>query len=259
MIDALKWKFAAARATGTSHVRFGLPCQDRAACSSLEGRGFFAVLADGAGSADHGAEGADLAVVTVLSHVQELFSAGQTDSPFLLRSAANAARSAVLAAANARGLEPRCFASTLLAILVTPKGGAAMQIGDGVIVVRRERGEWCWIFWPQRGIYVNTTFFLTDEDALTRLQVDSLSPGIMDVAVISDGLESLALQYATQAVHEPFFNGLIQPLAESDGIGEVLQLSRQLDSFLCSKRIQARTDDDLSIVVGTSRCEVVRQ
>src|SRR5947207_12025637 len=48
----------------------------------------------------------------------------------------------------------------------------ALPICDGVIVVSQDGGEWGWVFWPQRGEYANTTRFLTDEDAVARLEVE---------------------------------------------------------------------------------------
>ncbi|HEV7874279.1 MAG TPA: protein phosphatase 2C domain-containing protein, partial [Enterovirga sp.] len=48
------WRFATARATGTSHLRAGLPCQDRLACTVLNDGTLVAAVADGAGSAPAG-------------------------------------------------------------------------------------------------------------------------------------------------------------------------------------------------------------
>jgi len=66
------------------------------------------------------------------------------------------ARAAVLARAEADGEEAASYAATLLALIDTPDGGAALQIGDGVIVAGGEAGGWRWVFWPERGEYANT-------------------------------------------------------------------------------------------------------
>ena len=43
--------------------------------------------------------------------------------------------------------------------------------------------EWNWMFWPQRGEYANTTYFLTDTDAIERLEVDEFPGKLSDVAL----------------------------------------------------------------------------
>jgi hypothetical protein len=65
------------------------------------------------------------------------------------------ARDAVLARAEADGEEVGSYAATLLLVLASPDGGTALQIGDGVIVLGEETGEWRWVFWPERGEYAN--------------------------------------------------------------------------------------------------------
>lgn len=197
--------------------------------------------------------GAEIAVECVMATLQQAVETGLSDLPAVMRSAAAQARDAVIAEASKRGSEPRSFASTLLVFMLTGNSGAAMQIGDGVMVVSTGDNEWGWIFWPQRGEYANTTYFLTDDDAIKRLEVESLPSGIINVALMSDGLESLALHYASKTVHEPFFNGMFRPLVESDGAAEVAALSDSLQQFLSSDHVGSRTDDDLSIILATRR------
>src|ERR1700730_9821848 len=129
------WRSVHAQATGTSHLRSGLPCQDRLACGELPDGTFLGVVADGAGSAAMGEVGAELAVNVVFAHLHTGLQDGHSPLASLLQEAAELAREAVLAEAIQRQLEPRELASTLLALVVNPEGGGAMQIGDGVIVV----------------------------------------------------------------------------------------------------------------------------
>ncbi len=247
------WRFATARATGTSHLRAGLPCQDRLACTALPDGTLVAAVADGAGSAPAGDLGAEVAVEAVVLHLRRSLEEGRSDFQALLREAAAQARAAVLAEALEKGFEARSLASTLLALVLTPEGGGALQIGDGVIVVSDIGDEWGWVFWPQRGEYANTTYFLTDDGALDRIQVETFTTTITDAALMSDGLEPLALHYASGTVHEPFFKGMFQPLIQSGGTGEIDQLSASLEQFLSSERVGSRTDDDLSLILATRR------
>jgi protein phosphatase 2C-like protein len=246
------WRFAAARATGTSHLKTGSPCQDRFSCAILNEGTLVAAVADGAGSAPLADQGAEIAVETVVRRVSANVQRQRADFAAILVEAAAEARQAVLAAASEQGTEARALASTLLATIAGPDGGAALQIGDGVIVVSDGEG-WRWVFWPQRGEYANTTHFLTDEDAPSVLQVVALPKEVTDMALMTDGLEPLALHYAIRSVHEPFFYGIFDPLFRAEGHEEITSLSAALESFLSSQRIASRTDDDVSLVVATRR------
>jgi len=210
-------------------------------------------MADGAGSASAGELGAEIAVETVVTQIHRLFDGGRSDLQAMLREAAAQAREAVSAEALKQGMAPRSFASTLLALVVTPEGGGALQIGDGLIVVSDGEDGWSWVFWPQRGEYANTTYFLTDDDALERIQVEAFPGTVTDVALMTDGLEPLALHYASKTVHDPFFSGMFRPLLQSDGEAEISPLSESLQQFLSSERVGSRTDDDVSLILATRR------
>lgn len=247
------WKFIAARATGRSHLRLGESCQDRFACS-VETNGWLIVaVADGAGSAIHAAIGAERAVEVTLSHLRQALA---LDSPLTaVRAAVIQAREAVLAEAVAGSKNPRDYACTLLVLVAGPGGGAAAQIGDGLIAVRDSGGGWAWVFWPQRGEYANLTHFLVEPDALDVLEIAEFASPILDVALMTDGLEPLALHYASRAVHDPFLDGMIAGLRRAPENGFVVGLSKQLEAFLGSPRIAERVDDDVTLVLAC-RAEV---
>jgi Protein phosphatase 2C len=247
------WRFASARVTGTSHLKAGISCQDQLACTVAGTRTLVAAVADGAGSAALAERGAEVAVKSVVQILSYALDAGRSDYHAMLREAAAVAREAVLTEAQQSGSDPRDLASTLLVAVVGPNGGGALQIGDGVIVVSDGANGWCWVFWPQRGEYANTTHFLTDEDAAERLQIEPFAGKVTDVALMTDGLESLALHYASKSVHEPFFHGMFQPLLDADGAEEINRLSASLERFLSSERVRSRTDDDVSLILATCR------
>ena len=247
------WRFAAARAIGRSHLKANLPCQDQLACEVLANGSLVAAVADGAGSAALAERGAELAVATVIGHLKHSLGERRTDFGVVLREAAALAREAISAEADREGTALRSYASTLLAVVLSPDSGSALQIGDGVIVVSDGGGEWSWVFWPQRGEYANTTHFLTDEGALDRLEAEVFSAGITDIALMSDGLEPLALHYASKTVHDPFFRGMFQSLVKAEGCAEINALSASLEQFLSSERVGSRTDDDVSLILATRR------
>jgi 3-deoxy-D-manno-octulosonate 8-phosphate phosphatase KdsC-like HAD superfamily phosphatase len=248
------WRYASGQSTGSSHEKLGKPCQDRTACATADADAtLIAVVADGAGTAELAHIGAEIAVATVSSVAQLGVRAGRDDYPEILREGAALARQRLVEAAAQRKAEPRDLACTLLAVIIAPIGGGALQIGDGVIVIGEQPLSWRWMFWPQKGEYANTTFFLSDEKSLANAEVAPLPDEVMDVALMSDGLEPLALQFATRKAHEPFFRTVLAPLHAAAGKGESAALSTSLTTLLASPAVRSRTDDDASLVIATRR------
>lgn len=248
------WRYAAGQATGSAHEKTGKPCQDRFLCTTVEAHTtLIAVVADGAGTAEHAHVGAEIAVNTVSSIAQLGARAGRRDYPEILREGATLARQRLVETAADRNLPPRDLACTLLAVILAPTGGGALQIGDGVIVVGDQPLTWRWVFWPQKGEYANTTFFLSDEAALAKAEVQALSDDVVDVALMSDGLEQLAVQFASRKAHDPFFKSVLTPLHAETAEGESARLSQGLATMLASAAVRARTDDDASLVIATRR------
>ena len=250
------WKFAAARATGKSHTRAGLPCQDRFRCVTLfNATHLVAALADGAGSASMSEKGAHIAVEATVAHIETAVSGSSPDLLNLIRQAAFSGREAVFHFAREEGIDPRQLASTLLAVVVTPAGGAALQVGDGLIVARDSGNEWNWKLWPQRGEFANTTVFLTDNFFAEVVKVKSLDADTTDVALMSDGLEGLGLHYSSRTVHVPFFQAMFRPIINAEGDSEITPVSQQLKTLLASDEISNRTDDDVSLILATRRSD----
>jgi hypothetical protein len=251
------WRYASGQSTGSSHEKLGKPCQDRMACATVNADAtLIAVVADGAGTAELAHIGAEIAVATVSSVAQLGVRAGRDDYQDILREGAALARQRLVEAAAERKSAPRDLACTLLAVIVAPIGGGALQIGDGVIVIGEQPLSWRWLFWPQKGEYANTTFFLSDEKALAKAEVAALPDEVQDVALMSDGLEPLALQFATRKAHEPFFRTVLAPLQAATDKGEATVLSTGLATLLASPAVRSRTEDDASLVIATRRSHV---
>ena len=251
------WRYASGQSTGSSHEKLGKPCQDRMACATADADAtLIAVVADGAGTAELAHIGAEIAVATVSSVAQLGVRAGRDDYQDILREGAALARQRLVEAAADRKVNPRDLACTLLAVIVAPIGGGALQIGDGVIVIGEQPLSWRWLFWPQKGEYANTTFFLSDEKALANAEVAALPDEVQDVALMSDGLEPLALQFATRKAHEPFFRTVLAPLQAATDKGEATALSTGLATLLASPAVRSRTEDDASLVIATRRSHV---
>lgn len=247
------WRAVSAKAIGTSHAKTGLPCQDSLQFATLPNGFLIAVIGDGAGSAEFAERGSALVTETFVRTAISAVSTGQSDLAAVLVDAAVASRESVLAEASLNATAPGEFASTLLAVIANDLHAAALQIGDGVIVLAEEGQPWNWVFWPQRGEYVNTTTFITDTDALSMLQVRVLPNPIVDLALMSDGLEPLAIHYASRSVHQPFFDGLFRPLLHARVDGDTRNVSDALQAFLASAPVLSRTDDDISLILATRR------
>jgi hypothetical protein len=251
MADATHWQAFGACVQGTSHQKSGAPCQD--ACGWLARPDGLALLAaaDGAGTAERSDEGAQAAVARAIAALNQALASGWPDSPDawpdIFGEVYAQAREAVLEAAQAAGLPPRSFACTLLCAAVSPAGLATAQLGDGVAVACADDGEWFVVAEPQRGEYANETYFLVQPEALDQVEVSVLPEPVQSLAVMTDGLLRLVLDLASGRPHRPFFEplrafaGQVTGPAEGEG---------QLAAFLGSERVNARTDDDKTLVLA---------
>lgn len=249
-----RWVWAGARAVGTSHLAQAQPCQDAFACKVWQRPGaepvLVAVLADGAGSAARADVGASLATALVRDIVCEALDDGIDfdDVPELLRHALRETRLALLLKATYDGREINDYASTLLAVVAHPSGTVAGQIGDGAIVVDTGAGGWRVVHWPDHGEYANTTSFLTQEDALDNLRIEAIDGPVRRLALFSDGLERMLLDFRAKAAHGPFFDRLILPLETVPAAGCDDAVSADIAALLNSDKVNGRTDDDKSLV-----------
>ena len=252
----MTWRFAAAKVQGVSHVRHELPCQDAFACAvvpSGEGDAFIAVVSDGAGSASQGGAGATFLCGELIARLTDaVVSARAPVADQWLAEHVGQVRESLLVEADQKGIEPRQMAATLLCSIVAPKWSAFAQVGDGAIVTSEPgTSEWSWLFWPQRGEYANTTTFITDVGAMDALEVVVVPHPQREVALFTDGIQHLVLDYAKQTVHSRFFEQMMNPVRASSAEGADDALSRELGSYLSSPIVAGRADDDLTLVLAT--------
>ena len=247
------WRCAGAQVVGASHERSSKPCQDSMAYEVLDGTVFLAVIADGAGSASHAELGSRCVVDTVINETRILLTQGDCNLRDILRTAITAARESLVRLAADIGIALRELSTTVLAVLIGPHDGIAMQVGDGLIAVSEEPSDWIWVIWPQHGEFINTTTFLTDDEAIAKMEEAPLGPSVMDISICSDGLENLALNYSERIAHSPFFAALLKELHPLHEVDELSALSNQLRDFIGSDRIRSRSDDDISIIIATRR------
>lgn len=248
-----------ASVAGTSHRATGTPCQDASDAALIAGPGGTTLVlacADGAGSARLSHEGAPVACAAVLKDVR----ASLEHHPLRAATRETVAAwfrcvpAAVAGRAAELGASARDLACTLLLAVVGPDAAVFAQIGDGAIVVDApEPVGYAPACWPQAGEYANMTYFATEPDALPRFDVVFVEDRPIDeVALFTDGLQGLALRFEARAAHAPFFRPMFAQL-RAQPPGDAGALAAGLRAFLDSPRINARTDDDKTLVLATRR------
>jgi hypothetical protein len=253
----MSWRYTLACCTGTAHAEQATGCQDRALCRLVplgerRGEALLAVVADGAGSAAASAHGAALCCAWFADRLALYLSTGEDLAALggaQLCAWIGELQERLVGEAASLGLPLRDLASTLLVVAVGPEGALFAQIGDGAIVVDDPVAGYAPVFWPQTGEYANQTYFVTDPDAAARLQWQYVERAIGEVALMSDGLQSLALHYHSRSAHRPFFLPMFRALAQAVP-GPSAELDRALAAFLESPAVNARTDDDKTLVLA---------
>jgi hypothetical protein len=248
------WRIVSASVTGTRHKRLGEDCEDAQDHTFLPDSGFVCAIADGAGSAPAGKEGAQTVVEAALAEaVTRLSSVEINDQPCeiylaLLQNILQAARNAL--EARVQDTQPLSdFATTLLLVAMTPQRLVALQLGDGAIVVRRSNDVLETLSTPGHEEYINETHFVTDPDYLAVAQyIIEPTEDISGLAMLTDGLQMLALELAQHKAYPPFFLPLFT-FAAQPGKAET-ELSSELEDFLATDRISQRTDDDKTLLLA---------
>lgn len=237
------WRVVGASVRGTRHVRDGLPCQDAHAWRVLEDGTLAFAVADGAGSAPLAEVGAATAVAAAISL---LTRDGVAADPIAAseRAMLHALHAVALEAAR-RGAEPGELATTLIVGVAGPAGGAAVQIGDGALVLG-EADEVRAVTIPMGGEFANETVFLTSPGAVEGAQRAAWSGMPTRLAVFTDGLQALALQRPGHTPHAPFF----RPLFGFAAAASADTAAAELEAFLSGPRVSDRADDDLTLLLA---------
>jgi serine/threonine protein phosphatase PrpC len=247
------WRHIAHSQQGAGHLGDGSPCQDAHSIRLLSKEGhdvLVACIADGAGSARFGDVGSLIACAAVMDQAVTYFEAqGRFDE--LGHDEAvrwcNEARGRIEAEALVRECAPRELATTLCAAVITPSCAHLFQIGDGAIVLC-SHGAYGVVFWPQSGEYANSTNFLTSDEYRQRIEFTTTTSRFSDIALLTDGLERLALRFDLRTPHTPFFEPLFRALRATD---DVEGLNEALRRFLASDSVIIRSDDDKTLILAS--------
>ncbi|MFM6782650.1 MAG: PP2C family serine/threonine-protein phosphatase, partial [Dolichospermum sp.] len=169
------WKAIARYAVGTSHKEQKIPCQDCGHYRIFDNV-IVGAVADGAGSAKYSHFGSELAVKTVIkcfAEINELPDQQGFSQPLDQEEAKKVFSGIVknvIAELNKKAenkdYSVHDLACTLLVFIATPEWVAAMQIGDGFMVLRCKDQEYQLLFEPDKGEFFNETTFVTSANAL---------------------------------------------------------------------------------------------
>ncbi len=247
------WKVIDASVPGSSHVHSGLPCQDarrRGQFDVEDERILLAVCADGAGSA----ELSDVGAKKACDHFFEL-AYEALKAPGAMRRLDRAQllgwyeqiREAIEEEAARREVPSRQLACTLLTAIVGEHRALFAQVGDGSIVYR-DGEAYAAVFWPQVGEYANMTNFVTQEGLARVFEFEELEERVDELALFTDGLQRIALDFSKKAPHQRFFTPLFAPLRSAEDDSE---LNAPLIGFLGSPQVNSRTDDDKTLILAT--------
>lgn len=252
----MAWKAVTCSAPGTSHQNQQMPCQDYRDCRIFEDVVVGAV-ADGAGSAKYSDIGAKLAVYTVLRYLERVGNIQKRNywdfqkpskefAKKLFTKIVKRAIAALHKQAARNGYAVDDLACTLLVFVATPHWVAAMQIGDGFIVIRPQDGEYQMLFQPDKGEFINETTFVTSANVESEIQVDVRAGNQEFICASTDGLEKVAIRMTDWTPFAPFFKPLEAYMRQRSHLEPE---DNEIKSFLSSQRLNARTDDDKTLVL----------
>jgi hypothetical protein len=252
-LESASWLALGASVIGTSHIARSAVCDDSHFGVVLEDGTMLLAVGDGAGSAIHSATGS---LRAVQSSVQFLANHLSTEPPCddpaweeMLRETVVHAREQIEdLVRETEGASLRDFATTLLLMVITGTHIATLQIGDGAIVLQRTDATLEVLSPAPTGEYINETTFLTSSDPLREALITSRqSPEVDAVALFTDGVQFLAIDYAANTAHLPFFAPLFRFVADAEANPE------ELTAMLASERVNQLTDDDKTLVIAVRK------
>ena len=250
------WSVTSARVTGTSHQKTGTPCQDDGLWRTIPGSGdLVLVVSDGAGSGRLTQDASAAAVRSCSYALENWVAKNRTLTLHGLKCAANQAADDVYdlcrraQAARPGEIQLRDFACTLVLVVLSGSKLRMLQIGDGAVVVETEQGFRC-LTPPFDREFANETEFLVTPQALANpftLELDA--SGLKGVAVMSDGVQNIGLEYPNNTPHP----GLFRPLFHAVAAGRTRPQTERddaLNRFLGQDFISESNDDDKTLILA---------
>ena len=200
---------------GASHAKTGRPNEDSVCFEMLpHGRGIIAAVSDGAGSAHRAKDGSRMAVHYAVQRAKQAILHQDEPLGFAVNAGMLTAREAIRQRAriipNAMLSDYHC---TLILVAWVDDQVAAVQIGDGAAIAEAD-GVCKMLTIPQRGEYVNETFFIT-EDHFHQTMFSRETSGITALALFTDGLQKEAVDFQNRKANGDFIPQAISVLRDT--------------------------------------------
>ena len=241
------WRIANAKVIGKSHQRIGTPCQDGFYVLT-SGDTLIVAVSDGLGSAAHSEIGSEIASKTAVSLVAQALEASKThDFAQICSAAFESARALLVSRAETDNNEVRDYACTLLLVILTPTQWAIQHIGDGAVVGIASDKSVRTLSTPDNGEFINSTYPLTSADYATHMRFTTGNETLYGVAVVSDGVQPMCINYKTGAAYPGFFAPLVNWLA---GLNDLTRANEILETMLDSAQFRQKSDDDMTLVLA---------
>lgn len=245
----MPWYVAAAGATGLTHRKQNLPCQDCAAVDVTSTGLAVAALSDGAGSAPKAELGARATVETALAFLKHREWPGTPTQDQVNAAFAELHETILLSlqqCAQKEMCELDALACTLIAFVAAENWLAGVQIGDGLLLGRPAGGDLRMLVKPNRGEYVNETVFVTSKTEKPERETLFLPSAFEFICASSDGIERVAIKYADWTPHEPFFSPLEEYMLTRPSPE---QGQKDVREYLEREKFDAKIDDDRAMVL----------
>lgn len=250
----MQWQVVGSSAIGTKHITRGTPCQDAVDYEIIPGgQIIIGAVSDGMGSARRSDVGSKLAVKTALSQMKSTRCwqnqpKNDEQAREIFRSVLGTIKATLKQEAENEGYSVEDLDCTLLAFVATPKWLAAMQVGDGQIVVRPKGENYQLLFMPDKDEYTNVTTPVTSSDALEKMQVCVKSGSYEFICAATDGIENISL---VKPENWKPFEGFFKPLEQQIMLSKnsITHKKKEIEIFLNSEQINKNTDDDKTLLL----------
>lgn len=254
MTEPAAWHILGVSVPGTSHLARNIPCQDAHTYKLTAGGVLLLSIADGAGSAERSHEGAQIVANQAVSSLESALQFEIPDSEpgwqALITQTFSEALQSVVQLATSNDVPLSAFATTLACAVVSDDWLVVGQVGDVAVVAEDIDGNVSLTVPPQRGEYANESYFLTMPDGLNFLDIYVMQQFVHSLVLTTDGLLRLAFKLPGYEPSTQFFQPLLTFVALMDSPE---QAQVELDAFLNSERVNARTDDDKTLVLATRK------
>lgn len=250
----MQWQVVGRSAIGTKHIKKETPCQDAVGYEIIPGNQIIiGAVSDGMGSAKRSDVGSTLAVKTALFQIKSTqcwLNQPKNDEGAreIFRSVLGKVQAALKQKAENEGYSVEDLNCTLLAFVATPEWLAAMQVGDGLIVVRPKGQDYQLLFMPDKGEFANETTPVTSSHALEEMEA-CVKPGSYEfICAATDGIENISLVKPEK--WKPF-QGFFKPLEQQIMLSAntISYKEKEIEDFLNSEQINQKTDDDKTLLL----------